>query len=116
MASKFLENVFGIVLFGYRWDTGDRMTSVTVHQPIMFFSNLKGLRRDSVNWIKVAYYSLVASSCGHDSEYLCDKLSLQGTVGVHITICTLLLLTSHRHENKRTDFPRPVPSDISIMY
>lgn len=87
MDSRFLENVFGTVLFAYRWDAGDRMTSVTVQQPIMFSSNLKGLRRDSVNWTKVACYSLVAGSCGHDSEYLCDKVSLQVTVGVHIRIC-----------------------------
>lgn len=69
MASRFLEDVFGTVLFAYRWDTGDQMTSVTVHQPIMFFSNPKGLRRDSVDWIKVAYYSLVADSRVHDSEW-----------------------------------------------
>jgi len=81
----------------------------------MFFSNLKGLRRDSVEWIKVAHYSLVADSCGHDSEYLCDKVSLHATVGVHIRMCPMQLLTSHRDENKRTDFPRTVPSDISIM-
>jgi len=92
------------------------MTSVTVHQSIMFFSNLKGLRRHSVDWIKVAYYSIVADSCGHDSEYLCDKVPLHVTVGVHIRICSVELLISHRDENKRSDFPRTVPSGLSIMH
>jgi hypothetical protein len=69
-----------------------------------------------VDWTKVAYYSLVADSCGHDSEYLCDNVSLQVNVLVHIRIYPMHLLTSHRDENKRTDFPRAVPTDISITY
>jgi len=108
------------VLFAYRWCTGDHVASVTVHQPIMFSSNLTGLRRDSVDWIKVAYYSLAADSCGHNSEYLCDRVSLHVTVSVHITICPVQLLTSHRDEINVLTFlepfhrTSPLYTDISL--